>query len=80
MVRWCAPTSTPPVPDTSPPRPIGGAPQYPDEALGRSRGGLSTKLHLRTEGGGKPIAIVLTAGVTDTDDTFAWKPPPRSQP
>jgi transposase len=32
------------------------------EALGRSQGGLSTKLHLRAEGGGKPIAAVLTAG------------------
>ena len=27
------------------------------EALGRSRGGFSTKLHLRAEGGGKPIAF-----------------------
>jgi transposase len=33
-----------------------------DEALGRSRGGLSTKLHLRTEGGGKPLVILATAG------------------
>ena len=32
------------------------------EALGRSQGGFSTKLHLRAEGGGKPIAAVLTAG------------------
>ena len=33
-----------------------------DEALGRSRGGFSTKLHLRAEGGGKPMALVVTAG------------------
>jgi transposase len=33
-----------------------------DQALGRSRGGFSTKLHLRAERGGKPVAHVLTAG------------------
>jgi transposase len=32
------------------------------EALRRSQGGLSPKLHLRAEGGGKPITAVLTAG------------------
>jgi len=32
------------------------------EALGRSQGGFSTKLHLRAEGGRKPITTVLTAG------------------
>ncbi|CAA9295244.1 MAG: Mobile element protein [uncultured Gemmatimonadaceae bacterium] len=26
------------------------------EALGRSRGGFSTKVHVRAEGGGKPLA------------------------
>jgi len=30
------------------------------EALRRSQGGFSTKLHLRAEGGGKPIVAVLT--------------------
>jgi transposase len=33
-----------------------------DEALGRSRGGFSTKLHLRAEGQGKPMVLRLTAG------------------
>ena len=33
-----------------------------DEALGRSRGGFSTKLHLRAEGGGKPMVVLLTGG------------------
>src|SRR5579884_3662443 len=33
-----------------------------DQALGRSRGGLTTKLHLRAERGGKPVAFVLTPG------------------
>lgn len=33
-----------------------------DEALGRSRGGFSTKLHLRAEGRGKPMVLLITAG------------------
>jgi len=32
------------------------------EALGRSRGGFSTKVHLRAEGDGKPLAFVVSAG------------------
>ena len=32
------------------------------EALGRSQGGFSTKVHLRAEGGGKPLTVVLTPG------------------
>ena len=49
-------TSTPPAP--AGPAPSGGE----GEALGRSQGGFSTKIHLRAEGGGKPITAVLTAG------------------
>jgi len=33
-----------------------------EEALGRGRGGFSTKVHLRVEGGGKPLALLLTPG------------------
>lgn len=33
-----------------------------DEALGRSRGGLTTKLHLACDGAGRPLAVVLTPG------------------
>jgi transposase len=33
-----------------------------DEALGRSRGGFTTKLHLAFDGRGRPLSIVLTAG------------------
>ena len=33
-----------------------------DEALGRSRGGLTTKLHLACDGHGRPLAVVLTPG------------------
>lgn len=32
------------------------------EALGRSRGGFSTKAHLRAEGSGKPVAFLLSGG------------------
>ncbi len=32
------------------------------EALGKSQGGLSTKVHLRAEGRGKPMTLVLTQG------------------
>jgi len=37
-----------------------GDPQQ--EALGRSQGGFSTKIHLRAEGEGKPLVFVLTPG------------------
>jgi transposase len=33
-----------------------------DEALGRSRGGFTTKLHLAAEGRGRPLTVRLTAG------------------
>jgi transposase len=43
--------------------PSGGVCDEPaDHALGRSRGGLTTKLHLSCEQGQKPLSIVLTAG------------------
>ena len=33
-----------------------------DEALGRSRGGLTTKIHLACDGRGRPLSVVLTPG------------------
>src|SRR3712207_8059288 len=33
-----------------------------NEALGRSRGGFSTKIHVRAEGHGKPVTFHLTGG------------------
>ncbi|MFE7731557.1 IS5 family transposase [Streptomyces anthocyanicus] len=33
-----------------------------DHALGRSRGGLTTKIHLACDGRGRPLAILLTPG------------------
>ncbi|MCT2591502.1 IS5 family transposase [Streptomyces sp. N2-109] len=34
----------------------------PDEALGRSRGGLTTKTHLAGDGGCRPLAVLITPG------------------
>ncbi|MGW4938980.1 IS5 family transposase [Streptomyces sp. NPDC004166] len=38
------------------------SPSSLDHGLGRSRGGLTTKLHLAVEQGQKPMSIVITAG------------------
>ncbi|MGV9254560.1 IS5 family transposase [Streptomyces sp. NPDC003697] len=38
------------------------SPEPDDHGLGRSRGGLTTKLHLAVEQGQKPMSIVITAG------------------
>lgn len=43
-------------------RKVGRDPDAPDEALGRSRGGFTTKIHLRCEGDGKPVTVAVTAG------------------
>jgi hypothetical protein len=32
------------------------------EALGRSRGGLTTKIHLGCDGRGRPLSVALTPG------------------
>ncbi|MBE8518744.1 IS5 family transposase [Amycolatopsis sp. H6(2020)] len=45
-----------------PSRPAGPPSSPDDHALGRSRGGWTTKLHLGCEQGQKPLSIVLTAG------------------
>lgn len=34
----------------------------PDHAIGRSRGGLSTKIHQLVDGRGRPLVVALTAG------------------
>jgi transposase len=39
-----------------------GAGEPGDHALGRSRGGLTSKFHLASEQGQKPLAIIVTAG------------------
>jgi len=40
----------------------GGTQEPPDHALGRSRGGFGSKLHLVTDGRGLPLAAEVTAG------------------
>jgi transposase len=43
-----------------------------DEALGRSRGGVTTKVHVRCEGYGKPVTVTLTGGqVHDSQQAIA---------
>jgi transposase len=54
MRAWCALTSTPPA--------LAGPARSGGEALGRSRGGFSTKIHVRAEGCGKPVTFHLTGG------------------
>lgn len=51
--------STPPAPAETA---LSGGVAQAREALGRSQGGFSTKLHLRAEGNGRPITAVLTGG------------------
>ena len=49
-------------------RPKRGSPSYrssgaeADQALGRSRGGLTTKVHLACDGRGRPLGMLVTAG------------------
>jgi transposase len=49
-------------PDQQKETPSGIAVEPADHALGRSRGGLTTKLHLACEQGQKPLSLLLTAG------------------
>jgi transposase len=65
-------------------------PEPGDHALGRSRGGLTTKFHLAAEQGQKPLAIVVTAGQRGDSPQFTvvldavavTRPgaPPRTRP
>jgi len=48
----------------------GGTEEPPDHALGRSRGGFGTKLHLVTDGRGLPLAIEATAGQAHESTQF----------
>ena len=40
----------------------GGSQEPPDHALGHSRGGFTTKIHLVCDGRGVPLAVTLSAG------------------
>ncbi|WP_433378005.1 IS5 family transposase [Streptosporangium sp. CA-115845] len=54
-------------------QPPGGIsrPEPADHALGRSRGGLTTKIHLACEQRQKPLSILLTAGQRGDSPQFA---------
>ncbi|WP_422127593.1 IS5 family transposase [Streptomyces misionensis] len=43
-------------------RPAGSSSSPADHGLGRSRGGLTSKIHLAVEQGQKPLSVVITAG------------------
>jgi transposase len=43
-----------------------------DHALGRSRGGLSTKIHQLVDGTGRPLVIALTAGQAGDSLMLKW--------
>ncbi|MFE3282526.1 IS5 family transposase [Streptomyces sp. NPDC059233] len=43
----------------------------PDEGLGRSRGGLTSKIHLAGEGGCRPLALLVTPGQWGDAPQFA---------
>jgi transposase len=67
--RWCARTSTPPVPGASQSLVRAGGAGSNDkdpgpgrEALGRSRGGLTTKIHLAADIRCRPVSRVTTVG------------------
>ncbi|MER6589631.1 MULTISPECIES: IS5 family transposase [Micromonospora] len=47
------------------------------EAIGRSRGGLSTKIHLAVDGRGRPLSILLTPGGAG-DNPSSWRCSTRS--
>jgi transposase len=54
--------------------PPGGVRCEPDDhGLGRSRGGLTTKLHLAVEQGQKPLSVVLTAGQRWAARSSGWR-------
>ena len=42
----------------------------PDHAVGRSRGGLSTKIHQLVDGNGLPLVALLTAGQAGDSPMF----------
>ena len=43
-----------------------------DHAVGRSRGGLSTKIHQLVDGAGRPLVIALTAGQAGDSPMLKW--------
>jgi len=72
--RWSGSTTTPPASAMS-----GGAgsnhnhrcAEPADHALGRSRGGWTTKIHAACDGAGRPLALHLTGGNVNDTTQFA---------
>ncbi len=67
--RWTRPSTEPTSTARTFPAPQGELPNYkklfaepPDHAIGRSRGGLSTKIHHACDGKGRPLAMILRPG------------------
>ena len=67
--RWTRPSTEPTSTGRTFPAPQGELPNYkklfaepPDHAIGRSRGGLSTKIHHACDGKGRPLAMILGPG------------------
>ncbi|MBP5897379.1 transposase [Streptomyces sp. LBUM 1488] len=60
--RWSTPPSS--VPTSAPPGPVKRGPgrEPDDHAIGRSRGGLTIKVHLTADSRCRPLAFVLTPG------------------
>ncbi len=46
-------------------------PEPADHAIGRSRGGLTTKVHALTDGRGRALAVLLSAGNVNDTTIFA---------
>src|SRR5947208_139483 len=64
-------------PDVAPPGSQGARSNYrnprlepPDHAVGRSRGGLSTKIHQLVDGNGLPLVVLLTPGQAGDSPMF----------
>ena len=58
-----------------------------NQALGHSRAGLTTKIHVRADAKGRPLAFALTGGeahdITGVDELMAawdWLPSPEPLP
>lgn len=43
-----------------------------DHAIGRSRGGLSTKIHQLVDGAGRPLVVALSAGQAGDSPMLKW--------
>jgi transposase len=48
----------------------GGQTELDDHAIGRSRGGPTTKIHLACDGHGRPLSVLLTGGQTHDSTQF----------